>query len=78
MQSSFMPEQELEYRRSLLRAAARGNTRAQKELEEEYHVRVYSTSERASYRPTTELEHLPASVRRKVDSFLDTHRDEAA
>lgn len=78
MQPSFMPEQELEYRRSLLRAAARGNACAQKELEEEYHVRVYSTSERASYKPRTEFENLPASVRRKVDSLLDTRRDMAA
>jgi len=40
MQLNSMWEKEMEYRRSLLKAAANGDLRAQDELEREYHVRV--------------------------------------
>ena len=40
MPLNSMWNQEMEYRRSLFKAAAKGNRRAQEELEREYHVRV--------------------------------------
>ena len=49
MKVDVIPEEELEYRRSLLRAAAKGDVDAQEELEQEFHVRVYSLSERTAY-----------------------------
>ena len=63
-------EAELEHRRVLLQLAARGNAAAQKELEDEYHVRVYSAAERARYRPDASGFRLPGSVQRKVDTVL--------
>jgi len=49
MKGDVIPEEELEYRRSLLRAAANGDVRAQEELEHEFHAHVYSPSERMAY-----------------------------
>jgi hypothetical protein len=40
VQLNSMWEEEMEYRRSLFKAAANGDLRAQEELEREYHVRV--------------------------------------
>jgi len=39
-----LQNEEMEYRRSLFKAAAKGDVRAQQELESEYHVRVYPPS----------------------------------
>ena len=47
-----MLDPDLEERRSLLQAAARGSVPAQQKLAEEYHVRVYSPSEREQYAVT--------------------------
>jgi hypothetical protein len=47
--ASFAPNPELEERRLLLQAAARGCVSAQVKLNEEYHVRIYSPSERRQY-----------------------------
>jgi hypothetical protein len=49
MKASVLPQEErdeLAYRHSLLKAAASGDALAQLKLKEEYHVRVYSPSER--------------------------------
>jgi hypothetical protein len=43
--------EEMEYRRSLFKAAAKGDIRAQEELEREYHVRVYASSKRCQNNP---------------------------
>ena len=40
-------EEEVQHRRSLLRLAAKGNVQARKELEQEYHARVYSPAQLA-------------------------------
>lgn len=40
MQLNSMWNEEVEYRHSLFKAAAKGDVRAQAELEREYHVRV--------------------------------------
>jgi hypothetical protein len=68
--ASFMPDPELEDRRSLLQAAARGSVSAQQKLAEEYHVHVYSASERETYVVTMPSDNLPPSVRRKIDDFI--------
>jgi len=49
MKGDVIPQEELEYRRSLLRAAANGDVHAQEELEHEFHAHVYSPSERTAY-----------------------------
>ncbi len=49
MDSCYMPEEELDRRRSLFKAAAKGDVRAKQELEQEYHVRVYSPAERRAF-----------------------------
>lgn len=48
MQQSFWEDDDddLEYRRSLLKAAANGDIRAQQELEREYHARVHRINSR--------------------------------
>ncbi len=43
--------EELDRRRLLLQLARRGDILASKELDEEYHVRLYSPSERSEYKP---------------------------
>jgi hypothetical protein len=40
MQLNSMWSEEMEYRRLLFKTAAKGDARAQEELEREYHVRV--------------------------------------
>jgi hypothetical protein len=69
--ASYIPDSELEERRSLLEAAARGSVPAQLKLEQEYHVRVYSASERKKYAVTIQLDNLPSSVRRDIDRFIE-------
>ena len=49
MKGDVIPQEELEYRRSLLRAAANGDVHAQEELEHEFHAHVSSPSERTAY-----------------------------
>ena len=66
----FTAEEEMDYRRILLRLAAQGNARAIETLEREYHVRVYSTTQRARYIPKVERSCLSAAVQRKVDALL--------
>ncbi|HJT20662.1 MAG TPA: hypothetical protein VJ746_09340 [Nitrospira sp.] len=63
--ASFAPNPELEERRLLLQAAARGCVSAQLKLNEEYHVRVYSASERKQYAVERTSVSKPASVRRR-------------
>jgi DNA-binding GntR family transcriptional regulator len=69
--ASYMPDSELEERRSLLQAAARGSIPAQLKLEQEYHVRVYSASERKKYAVTIQLDNLPSSIRKDIDRFIE-------
>jgi hypothetical protein len=64
--ASFMPDPELEERRSLLQAAAGGSVPARVKLEEEYHVRLYSPAECERYAATIDSHHRP-SARRKRD-----------
>jgi DNA-binding GntR family transcriptional regulator len=73
--ASFMPDPELEDRRLLLQAAARGSVRAQLKLQEEYHVRVYSSSEREQYAGTLRLDHTPSAIRRKIDQVIGNTED---
>lgn len=68
--ATFMLDPELEERRSLLRAAARGSVPAQQKLAEEYHVRVYSPSEREQYALTVRPDGLPSAVRRKIEHVI--------
>jgi hypothetical protein len=63
--ASFAPDPELEQRRLLLRAAARGCVSAQTKLNEEYHVRVYSASERRQYALARTSQNKPPSARRR-------------
>lgn len=69
--ASFMPDPELEERRSLLQAAARGSVPAQVKLQEEYHVRVYSASERKKYAGTIRWDNRPSAARRKIDHLIE-------
>jgi len=75
MERSSNVEQETEYRRSLLTEAATGSTRAQQELEREYHVRVYSAQERQNYIPPLLPNSLSPSISRKIDSVVDSSRE---
>ena len=68
---SFVPNTELEERRSLLQAAARGSVPAQLKLEAEYHVRVYSTSECEKYAVTIRPDSMPLAVRRKIEHLIE-------
>jgi hypothetical protein len=63
--ASFMPDPELEERRVLLQAAASGSLPARMKLAEEYHVHVYSASERAQYSTTALPARHSSTVRRK-------------
>ena len=47
-QTEYTEEQE--HRKQLLAAAAKGDAKAQKELQQEYQVRVLSPAERAQYK----------------------------
>ena len=66
--SSFMPDAELEERRSLLEAATKGSLPAQQTLAREYHVRVYSAIERETYAVTRTPDSAPSPRRRKPRS----------
>lgn len=70
-------EEEVEHRRVLLRLAAKGNAQARKELEQEYHARVYSPSQLAKYIPKVEQQVLSAAVQRTLDSLMDVELDAA-
>jgi hypothetical protein len=69
-------EEEVEHRRVLLRLAAKGNAQARKELEQEYHARVYSSAQLAKYIPKVEPV-LSAAVQRTLDSLMDVELDAA-
>lgn len=64
-------EEEVEHRRLLLRLAAKGNAQARKELEQEYHARVFSPAQVAKYDPQVERPLLPAAVQRALDNLVD-------
>ena len=64
-------EEEVEHRRALLRMAAKGNPQARKELEQEYHAKVYSPAQVAKYIPRVEQPVLSAAVQRTLDSLMD-------
>ena len=68
-------EEEVEHRRSLLRLAAKGNVQARKELEQEYHARVYSPAQLAKYTPRREQPVLSAAVQRTLDNLMDVEFD---
>ena len=68
-------EEEVEHRRLLLRLAAKGNTQARKELEQEYHARVYSPAQLAKYVPKAEQPILSAQVQRALDTLVDVEFD---
>ena len=68
-------EEEVEHRRSLLRLAAKGNVQARKELEQEYHARVYSPAQLAKYTPRIEQPVLSAAVQRTLDNLMDVEFD---
>jgi hypothetical protein len=70
-------EEEVEHRRVLLRLAAKGNAQARKELEQEYHARVYSPAQLAKYIPKAEQPVLSAAVQRTLDSLMDVELDAA-
>jgi hypothetical protein len=70
-------EEEVEHRRALLRQAAKGNVQARKELEQEYHARVYSPSQVAKYVPQGKQPVLSAAVQRTLDTLLDIEFDAA-
>ena len=65
-------EGETEYRRSLLTEAATGSARAQQELDQEYHVRVYSAQERENYIPPSLPHNLSPAMSRKIDSVVES------
>lgn len=69
--ASFVPDPELEERRALLQAAARGSVPAQLRLEEEYHVRVYSAAERKKHAGSIRLGNMSSAVRRKIDRVIE-------
>ncbi len=67
-------DEEMEYRRQLLAAARSGKAAAQKELQEEYGVRIYTPTERASLSvDTSAFLHLP----RLLDIPLSGYDSEA-
>lgn len=66
--ASFMPDPELEERRSLLQAAAEGSVPARLKLEEEYHVRLYTAAECERYATTIDSDNRPPM--RRTRDFL--------
>ena len=70
-------EEEVEHRRALLRLAAKGNAQARKELEQEYHARVYSEAQLAKYIPHVEQPAISAAVQRTLDNLMDVEFDPA-
>lgn len=70
-------EEEIQHRRDLLRLAAKGNAQARAELEQEYHVRVYSTAQVAKYIPQAGPPVISAAVQRTLDNLMDVQLDAA-
>jgi hypothetical protein len=70
-------EEEVEHRRALLRLAAKGNAQARKELEQEYHARVYTPAQLARYVPKLAQPSLSAAMQRTLDHLLDVELDAA-
>ena len=70
-------EQEVEHRRVLLKMAAKGNAQARKELEQEYHARVYSPAQLAKYVPDVKQPVISAVVQRTLDNLMDAELDAA-
>ena len=70
-------EEEVEHRRGLLRLAAKGNAQARKELEQEYHARVYSPAQLAKYIPRVQQPVVSAAVQRTLDKLMDVELDAA-
>ena len=70
-------EEEVEHRRALLRLAAKGNAQARKELEQEYHARVYSQAQLAKYIPHVEQPAISAAVQRTLDHLMGVEFDPA-
>ena len=68
-------EEEVQHRRMLLRLAAKGNVQARKELEQEYHARVYTSAQLAKYIPRGEQPVLSAAVQRTLDNLMDVEFD---
>lgn len=64
-------EEEIQHRRMLLRLAAKGNAQARKELEQEYHARVYSPAQLAEFVPDLRQPSLSAAVQRTLDHLMD-------
>ncbi len=64
-------EEEVAHRRLLLRLAAKDNAQARKELEQEYHARVYSPAQLAKYIPNVEQPVLSPAVQRALDNLVD-------
>lgn len=55
MHQHFLRDEELEYRRSLFKAAANGDICAQQELERKYRVWVFSKQRKNNPRHTAEV-----------------------
>jgi hypothetical protein len=70
-------EEEVAHRRMLLRLAAKGNAQARKELEQEYHARVYSPAQLATYIPRVNQPPVSAAVQRTLDTLMDVEFDPA-
>jgi hypothetical protein len=66
---------EVEHRRVLLRLAAKGNAQARKELEREYHARVYSAAQLARYTPKGEQSSVSAPIQRILDNLCDVRKN---
>jgi hypothetical protein len=70
-------EEEVEHRRLLLRLAAKGNADARRELEQEYHARVYSPAQLAKYVPQAGQPVVSAAVQRTLDKLMGVEVDAA-
>ena len=70
-------EDEVEHRRVLLRLAAKGNIQARKELEQEYHARVYTPAQLAGFVPKLAQPSLSTAVQRTLDHLMDIELDAA-
>lgn len=70
-------EDEVEHRRVLLRLAAKGNAQARKELEQEYHARVYTPAQLAGFVPKPARPSLSTAVQRTLDHLMDVELDAA-
>ena len=70
-------EDEVAHRRVLLRLAAKGNIQARKELEQEYHARVYTPAQLAGFVPKLAQPSLSTAVQRTLDHLMDVELDAA-